>query len=238
MSDLTGSTRTGYVRATFSRIADHYDLLNRLMTLGQDSSWRRQTVQRLSPPPGHCTLDLGAGTGELAAEVLRQQPHGRVIAVDLTPEMIQVGKNRYPQFDIDWVIADSAELPFASRAFSGVISGFLLRNVSPLEKTLEEQRRVLAPDGIWTALDTTRPKMNLLWPLLSFYLKVIIPRLGRWIARNAEAYTYLPESTLAFLSAEELAQTVEQAGINDVGFVRRMFGTIAIHWGVRTSTKA
>lgn len=238
MSDLTGSTRNSFVRATFTRIARKYDLLNRLMTLGQDRTWRRETVNRLAPPSGHLTLDLGAGTGELAAEVLHQQPDGRVIAVDLTPEMIRVGNTRHATLNIDWVIADSDNLPFTSQLFSGVVSGFLLRNVSPLEKTLREQKRVLALDGSWAALDTTRPKKNLLHPFLAFYLNVIIPLLGRWVARQPEAYSYLPESTLSFLSAEELVHKVEEAGISEVAFTRRMLGTIAIHWGVRTSTKA
>jgi demethylmenaquinone methyltransferase/2-methoxy-6-polyprenyl-1,4-benzoquinol methylase len=238
VSDLSGPARTRYVQDTFAKIAGRYDLLNRLMTLGQDVLWRRQTVGMLSPPPGHRTLDLGAGTGDLSAEVLRQQPHGRVIAVDITPEMIRVGKLQHSNSNIDWVIADGAKLPFESQVFSGVVSGFFLRNVSPLEKTLREQRRVLALGGAWASLDTTRPKQNLLRPLLSFYLKVIIPILGRWIARQPEAYTYLPASTLAFFSAEELAQRVEEAGISNVAFARRMFGTIAILWGLRTSSKA
>ena len=229
MSDLVGPSRTGYVRSLFSRIAQQYDLLNRLMTLGQDSVWRRQTIRMLALAAGHRTLDLGAGTGDLAAEVLRQQPLGRVIAVDITPEMIQVGKHKHPSPKIDWVIANAAELPFAPQTFNGVVSGFLLRNIDPIDKNLIEQSRVLAPGGVWTALDTTRPKKNLIRPFLSVYLNVIIPWLGRIVARQPEAYTYLPESTWAFLSAEELAQKVEETGFTQVGFVRRMLGTIAIH---------
>lgn len=221
----------------FSRIASRYDLLNRLMTLGQDVHWRQQTVKQLAPRPGHLTLDLGAGTGDLSMEVLRSQPGGRVVAADLTMEMIRVGKQRYPDPSINWIVADSANLPFASQTFSGVISGFLLRNVDPLERTLAEGRRVLAEGGAWAALDTTRPADNWFRPLLIFHFKVIIPLLGRLIAGQPEAYAYLPDSTLAFLSAEELAEKTRQAGLSNVRFMKQMLGAVAIHWGYARQPK-
>jgi demethylmenaquinone methyltransferase/2-methoxy-6-polyprenyl-1,4-benzoquinol methylase len=238
VSDLSGSARTNYVREMFTRIAARYDLLNRLMTFGQDIVWRKETTKKLAPPPGHLTLDLGAGTGDLALEVLKQQPIGRVVAADLTIEMIRVGKQRTRKLPVDWVVADSANLPFAPKTFSGVVSGFLLRNVAPLEPTLAEGRRVLTDGGAWVALDTCRPADNGLRPLLNFHFKIIIPLLGRLIAGQPEAYAYLPESTLAFLSTEDLAEKIRQAGLSDVDFKRRMMGAVAIHWGVRTPPKA
>jgi demethylmenaquinone methyltransferase/2-methoxy-6-polyprenyl-1,4-benzoquinol methylase len=112
-----------------------------------------------------------------------------------------------------------------------VVSGFLLRNATDIQQSLEEQLRVLKPGGTMVALDTTRPAENKLRVLIHFYLHVIIPSLGRLITGEAEAYTYLPETTEAFLEAEQLTAYMEQAGFIQVGFRRLMFGTIAIHWG-------
>ncbi|HZU86025.1 MAG TPA: class I SAM-dependent methyltransferase, partial [Anaerolineaceae bacterium] len=126
--------------------------------------------------------------------------------------------------------------PFCSSAFSGVVSGYLLRNVSDLDRTLQEQQRVLLPAGRIAALDTTRPAQNLLLPWITFYYKYIIPLLGKIIAGDAEAYTYLPETSARFLDAEELAGRIIASGFKQVGFVRRMFGTMAIHFGKKQSS--
>jgi demethylmenaquinone methyltransferase/2-methoxy-6-polyprenyl-1,4-benzoquinol methylase len=132
---------------------------------------------------------------------------------------------------LNWTAADALWLPFNDDTFNAVVSGFLMRNVTNIHQSLEEQLRVLKPGGYLVALDTTRPAENNLKVFIDFYLDVIIPRLGRLISGEAEAYTYLPETTQAFLEAEQLAAYMEQAGFQKVGFRRRMFGTIAIHWG-------
>jgi len=153
------------------------------------------------------------------------------VAADFTLEMMRVGKSR-PNFpSLDWSAADALYLPFLTETFDAVISGFLLRNVVDVPQALSEQYRVLKPGGRIVVLDTTQPTRNLLSPLINFHLHVIIPFLGRIIAGASEAYTYLPESTEAFLQAEQLAAFFSQAGFKEVGYRRLMFGTVAIHWG-------
>ncbi len=233
MAHLTGEARARYVRRMFGRIARRYDLLNRLMTLGQDLRWRREAVRRLAPAPGSRVLDLGAGTGDLALEVLRQAPRARVVAADFTPEMVALGRRRPGGERVAWVIADALHLPFADGAFDAVVSGFLLRNVVHLERALAEQRRALRPGGRLVALDTTPPRPGPLRPLLDFHLHTVVPLLGRLVAGDAEAYHYLPASTERFETAEGLAERLRRLGFAEVGFVRRMLGTVAIHWGIR-----
>ena len=231
MSELTGPARARYVRTMFGRIAGRYDLLNRLMTGGQDRRWRREAVGRLAPPSGGRVLDLGSGTGDLAFGLLRHAPQARVVAADFTPEMMTVGRRRPDSGRIAWVVADALHLPFAQASFAGAISGFLLRNVTEIDRVLAEELRVLNPGGRAVSLDTTPPPRGFLRPAIEFHFRRVIPLLGRLVAGDAEAYNYLPASTERFLSAEALSSRMSAAGFCSTGFVRRMLGTVAIHWG-------
>ena len=223
--------RAQSVQGMFARIARRYDLMNRLMSGGQDVRWRREVLRRSGLPAVGCLLDLGTGTGDLALEALRQSPECLPVAADFTLEMMQVGKQRLDTKRISWVAADALKLPFPQEQFDAVVSGFLLRNVVDLDRALAEQHRVLKPGGWVVALDTTRPTRNLLSPLVKFHLHWIIPTLGRLVSGQAEAYTYLPDSTEGFLGAEKLAARLVTTGFREVGFRRLMLGTIAIHWG-------
>ena len=230
--DGAGGVSDDYVRDIFTRIATRYDLMNSLMTARQDHRWRREVIQRASLPPHAFLLDIGAGTGDLAHEALRQHPDCHPLASDFTLAMMRVGKRRprasTPQ---DWAGADALQLPFASNSFDAVVSGFLLRNIVDLMRGLGEQFRVLKPGGWVVALDSTRPKHNLLYPFVHFYMHQIIPNLGWLVTRQRDAYTYLPDSTEKFLRAEDLLIYLAAAGFRNVGFHRRLFGVIAIHWG-------
>lgn len=230
MSHLTGDERARYVRAMFGRIAPRYDLLNRLMTLGQDGRWRKFAIGKLALNPKSVVLDLGSGTGDIALEIKRRHPDALVVASDFTPEMLIIGKGRRGGNGVEWVIADAQHLPFASGCADGVISGFLLRNVPDLDRALAEQRRALKAGGRAASLDTTPPRKTLLRPLIEFHLHRVIPLLGRLVAGDAEAYTYLPSSTEKFTTAEVLAERFQAAGFEGIGFVRRMLGTVGIHW--------
>lgn len=233
MNPSTTQDKPRRVRAMFARIAPRYDVMNRLMTAGQDLRWRREVIRRAALQPHQRLLDLGAGTGDLAYEALRQQPLCRPVAGDFTLEMMQVGRQRPWGQRILWTGADALHLPFPNGHFDAVVSGFLLRNVADLDRALREQYRVLKPGGRWVALDTTPPRHNLLWPFIQLHFRLVIPLLGTVLAGDPAAYQYLPNSTTQFLSAEALAQRVEAVGFRQVGFRRRMFGTIAIHWAVK-----
>lgn len=230
MSSLPGEARSTYIRRMFARIAGRYDVLNRLMTLGQDVRWRREAVRRLNPPDGGRVLDIGAGTGDLSFEVHRQFPEVFAVAADFTTEMISVGRRRMQPPSVVWVVADALHLPFAAACFSGVVSGFLLRNLGDIDLALSEQRRVLSAGGRLVTLDTTPPPAGVLRPLIRFHLHTVIPALGRLVAGDAEAYRYLPDSTEHFADADSLADRMKNIGLSGVGYVRRMFGTVAIHW--------
>lgn len=229
-AELPAETKGEYVQGMFNRIAPRYDLMNRLMTGGQDLRWRRDVIRRAQLGPNARLLDLGAGTGDLAREALRQHPDCRALAADFTLGMMRMGQKRPPPLP-DWSAADAQALPFDESQFDAVVSGYLLRNVSDLPLALREQYRVLKPGGWLVSLDTTRPRRNILTPFITFYLRAVIPLLGWLITGQRDAYTYLPSSTENFLRAEDLAQRLKEAGFVEVGFQRRMFGTMGIHWG-------
>jgi demethylmenaquinone methyltransferase/2-methoxy-6-polyprenyl-1,4-benzoquinol methylase len=228
MTRLTGQERAAYVQNMFTRIARRYDLMNRLMTAGQDVHWRRQVIQLARLGPRASLLDLGTGTGDLAREALTQFPQYKVIAADFTLEMMRVGQRRGP---LNFSSADALRLPFMDFSFDAVVSGFLMRNVIDLQKALQEQYRVLKKGGRIVILDTTRPKKNFLSPFIWLHMHVVIPVLGRLLTGNSDAYRYLPETTEGFVTAENLASRMAAIGFKKINFERFMFGTIAIHWG-------
>jgi demethylmenaquinone methyltransferase/2-methoxy-6-polyprenyl-1,4-benzoquinol methylase len=230
MTHLTGKERAQYVQSMFTKIAHRYDLMNRLMTGGQDVRWRREVMHRAHLRPNASLLDLGTGTGDLAREALYQEPKTKVTAADFTIEMMRVGSKNG---NLQWSAADALNLPFKDRTFDAVVSGFLMRNVTDVQRALKEQFRALKPGGRIVILDTTRPKKNFLSPFIWFHLHVVIPTVGGWLSGMRDAYNYLPASTEGFFTAEQLASRMIAAGFRKVDFKRLMFGTIAIHWGER-----
>ncbi len=228
VAQLTGPERATYVRTMFTRIARRYDLMNRLMTGGQDIRWRRKVIQLARLRQGDHVLDVGTGTGDLAREALMQFPQAKVIAADFTLAMMRVGRSKGP---LNFASANALQLPFEASLFDAVISGFFMRNVIDLQKSLQEQYRVLKNGGRIVILDTTRPKKNILSPLIWLHMHVVIPILGTLLTGAREAYRYLPETTDGFVTAEELAARMAAVGFRKINYQRLMFGMIAIHWG-------
>ena len=236
MAQLDGDERSAYVQAMFDRIAERYDLINRLISGGQDQGWRRFVVEKAALPAQGRLLDIAAGTGDIAFEALRATTGARVVAADFALGMMQVGKRRSPfGQQVDWTGADALRLPFADNCFDAVVSGYLMRNVVDISQALSEQWRVLKPAGRIVILDTSPPPESMLKPMIMLHLKYGIPLIGRLVGGKAagDAYRYLPESTQDFKTPLELARLVEAAGFTDVAYKRLMFGTMAVHWGVK-----
>ena len=235
MAHLTGQDRADYVQNMFARIAGRYDLMNRLMTAGQDIRWRRFVIAQARLPANGRLLDIATGTGDIALEGLNQRPGLQAIGGDFTIEMMQVGK-RYPaRQTIRWVGADTLQLPFPDDTFDAVTSGFLMRNVIDVPAAFREQLRVTKPGGRVVVLESSPPKRNWLRPFILIHLNTIIPTLGRLITGEREAYSYLPDSTQQFQSPESLINIMRDVGFGNMGYSLFMFGTIAIHVGQKPS---
>jgi demethylmenaquinone methyltransferase/2-methoxy-6-polyprenyl-1,4-benzoquinol methylase len=219
-----------YVHQTFIKIARNYDFMNRLMSFGADQRWRREAIRLAELKNGDCILDVGAGTGDLSRAAREALEECNITACDYTYAML-TQKNDWQK--IRRCNSDALASPFSDETFNVILSGFLMRNVGDVDRALKEQFRLLKPGGKVVVLDTTRPRRNILYPLVNFYLNQVIPLLGVLLTGNKEAYTYLPRSTQNFLRAEELACKMEAAGFSSVQFRIRMFGSVAIHHAVK-----
>ncbi len=236
MAHLQGKERAAYVQAMFDRIAKRYDLINRLISGGQDLKWRRFVVEMAALPAEGRLLDLATGTGDIAFEALKKRPAAQICGADFALGMLRVGQARGPLGGrIAWTGADALRLPYAANSFDAVVSGYLMRNVVDIPQALAEQRRVLKAGGRLVILDTAPPPNTWLKPLIQLHLKYGIPLIGRLVGGRAasEAYRYLPESTQAFKSPAELAQLVAEAGFAEVRFRQFMFGAMAVHWALK-----
>ena len=223
-----------YVRGMFTAIAPRYDFLNHLLSLNVDRSWRRTAVARLGweAKPDGTYLDLCAGTLDLAAELARRDGfRGRVIGADFAVPMLAQGRNKSPRAVP--VAADALQLPFPSARFDGALVGFGLRNLADIDRGLHEAARVLKPGARFVVLDFTTPRFAPLRAVYLFYFRRILPAIGRLVSKHRDAYTYLPESVLAFPEPEALTARLSAAGFSRVGFERLTGGICALHYGTR-----
>jgi demethylmenaquinone methyltransferase/2-methoxy-6-polyprenyl-1,4-benzoquinol methylase len=217
----------------FGQIAGQYDLINLLMTFGQDQVWRKWVVKLAKLSRGGCLLDVGTGTGRIARKALQSDPLLRVVGSDFALAMMQVGKKRTHGNRVLWCAGDALSLPFKDADFDAVTSGWLIRNVQDASQAFAEQARVVKPGGKVVCLDTSPPPDTIFRPLIHFFLDHIIPLLGQIVSGHRSAYTYLPQSTKDFYPPKQLAQIMRESGLIHIRYRRFMFGTIAIHVGTK-----
>ena len=221
------------VQKMFDDIARRYDLMNRVMTFGQDQHWRRFVVNKAGNIKNGRLLDLASGTGDIAALFRNSVSDALVIGADFSLNMLGEAQRRYTDQTIYWQACDANKLPYQDNVFNAVTFGYLLRNVDDSLVVLKEVWRVLAPGGKIVCLDTTPPEKNILYPFIRLYFRYGIPLLGRLVARDKSAYAYLTGSTMDFHDAEDLADLFRQAGFKQVNYEKFMLGTIGIHWGTK-----
>jgi demethylmenaquinone methyltransferase/2-methoxy-6-polyprenyl-1,4-benzoquinol methylase len=221
-----------FVANMFGRIAARYDLMNTLMTAGQDRSWRRLTAALALGPDStaRSVLDVGTGTGKLAEAIQALAPAADVIGVDFALPMLRAGSRR-----VALAQADGMRLPFADETFDAVTSGFVVRNLGDVRVGLVEQVRVLRPGGRLVILETTPGPGGWIRIFFEFYFRRLVPLLGTLVAGDATAYTYLPESTLAFVEPSRLREVLRAAGLRDVQTRALALGCVALTCGRKPS---
>lgn len=230
-----GAEKRAYVREIFTDIAPRYDLLNHLLSLNIDKRWRRRAAQELGweQVPAGRYLDLCAGTLDLAAELAtRRGFRGTVVGADFVLPMLVRGRGKADR--VTPLNADALELPFADRTFDGATVGFGVRNLVALDAGLREAARVLKPGARFVVLEFTTPPRQPMRGLYFFYFRRILPLIGRLVSKHTTAYTWLPESVLAFPEPEGLAERMRVAGFEAVRYRLLMGGICAVHVGERS----
>ena len=217
----------------FSRIARHYDLLNTVMTAGRHHAWRRMAAETAVGPMSGPALDVAAGTCDFALDLARRQSVSHVVALDRSGEMLSVGRSKARRRDLSQaltlVVGDAHELPFRDGQFICATVGFGVRNYADVGRAIREMVRVVGLGGKVVVLEIVRNEGRLGWGrLFRLYFRRVTPLLGALLARDREAYTYLPESVAAFHSVEELARMMEAAGLQRVQTRSLALGTVAI----------
>lgn len=223
------SARDSRVQAIFERITGHYDTINAVMTLGGHARWCREVARRVQLPPTGRLLDIATGTGDIALAARRRYPAARITGADFSENMLAEARRKPGAESITWEFADAHHLRFADESFDGVTHGYLLRNVSDVERVLREQWRVLKPGGRVVVLETAPPR-GALRLVMSAGMSVVLPLLGRLIAQDREAYSYLKTSTLGFMSPDEVAALMRRVGFEGVGHTLKYGGTNVITW--------
>jgi demethylmenaquinone methyltransferase/2-methoxy-6-polyprenyl-1,4-benzoquinol methylase len=217
------------VRAMFDRITPAYDRMNRVMSLGMDGSWRALAVRASGVAAGDAALDVCCGTGDLAIELLDAvSTRGRVVGLDFSQAMLDAARRKSSQ--IEWVRGDALALPFADGEFAAATIGFGMRNLPDPLRGFAELGRVVRPGGRVVCLELTDPPA---WaaPFARLWTDRAVPLLGRLIARETDAYRYLPASVHRFPPADELAAVMGRAGLRRVRFRRLSGGAVAVHVG-------
>ncbi len=230
--DVLEADKASMVREVFDSVAPKYDLMNDLMSLGIHRLWKDAVIDWLRPRPGMRMVDVGGGTGDMAFKFLAcGGSHARVI--DINREMLTYGRNRAIDRGIldgiEWIHGDAENLPLDNMSVDVYMTAFCIRNVTHIDKALDEAKRVLKPGGRFLCLEFsefTAPALRYLYDTYSFW---VLPALGEQIAGDRDAYQYLAESIRKFPNQTRFAELIKAAGLARVDFRNLTGGIAAIH---------
>jgi len=216
----------------FDNIAPKYDFLNHFLSLGIDKLWRKKAIRILSGYPSEIILDVATGTGDFAIAASKLKPK-KITGFDLSEQMLNVGRVKVKKLGLEKIIdfrkGDSEAMPFADNEFDAITVAFGVRNFENLEKGLAEFKRVLKSDGVAIILEFSKPKYFPMKQFYLFYFFGILPLIGRMVSKDRSAYSYLPESVMAFPDDEKFMAILKKTGFSRVKQKRLTFGIATIY---------
>lgn len=239
-TELTKQTPPSREKAwqMFDRIAHRYDLLNHLLSAGQDIRWRNRLRSYLPEKENLKLLDIATGTGDQLFSLITDERINDAIGVDLALEMLKIGRSKAIDKDLSEVLdfqeGDACQLPFTKAQFDVLTISFGIRNVIDLKKAMGEMYRVLNSNGRALILEFSLPANSIIRKLYLFYFRKILPRLGGLISGDSYAYQYLNETVETFPFGQEFCNLLEQAGFAKVTAVPLTFGIATIYIAEKT----
>ena len=227
--------KAGRVRGVFDSVASKYDVMNDLMSMGLHRAWKAYTVAVANARPGDRVLDIAGGTGDLARAFDKKVgPSGLVVHTDINEAMLRQGRDRLTDAGVllPTSICDAETLPFPEAAFDIVCVAFGLRNMTHKDKALSEMSRVLRPGGRLLVLEFSKVAQPL-EKLYDWYSFKVLPRVGQWVAGDAQSYQYLAESIRMHPPQAELKAMLKVAGFGHVDVHNLSAGIVALHVGIK-----
>lgn len=230
--------KAGRVGRVFDSVAERYNLMNDLMSLGVHRLWKQAAVAECHVRPGQSILDLAGGTGDMTRLIHpKLQGQGQVVLADINATMLQEGRRLLTDLGlvslIDWVQANAESLPFPDHRFHTAIMAFGLRNVTHKDRALAGIHRVLRPGGRLVVLEFSQPNQPTLKKLYDAYSFYALPLLGRLICNDAASYQYLAESIRMHPNQESLKTLMEDTGFARCTYRNWSGGIVAIHTGFK-----
>lgn len=218
------------IASLFDRISPKYDALNHLLSFNMDKVWRRKTAKTIARFYPQTILDLATGTADLAIAVAKYNPQAHIIGMDISEKMLEIGKTKIDKQglgnQIELRFGDAANLPFEDNTFDVVTVAFGVRNFEDLDKGLSEIQRVLKPKGMAYILEFSMPDKFPVKQLYRLYFKHILPKIGGWISKAPEAYSYLPDSVERFPNRRDFLRKLSSFGLPE-GTAQRLSHGIA-----------
>ncbi|MEL6678522.1 MAG: bifunctional demethylmenaquinone methyltransferase/2-methoxy-6-polyprenyl-1,4-benzoquinol methylase UbiE [Pseudomonadota bacterium] len=224
--------KAGLVHGVFSSVANKYDIMNDVMSVGIHRLWKDAMMDWLAPRSHMRLLDVAGGTGDIAFRFLKRGG-GSATVCDMTESMLLEGQKR-PEAEgapLDWVVGDAMALPFEAASYDAYTISFGIRNVTRMEDALTEAHRVLKPGGRFLCLEFSQIPNDLLQRMYDAYSFNVIPQMGRVITGDRDSYQYLVESIRQFPDQETFAERIRAAGFENVKYRNLSMGIAALHSG-------
>jgi demethylmenaquinone methyltransferase/2-methoxy-6-polyprenyl-1,4-benzoquinol methylase len=228
----SGHQKKQQVEQMFDNIAPKYDFLNHFLSLGIDKLWRKKAIRILSGYKSDQLLDVATGTGDFAIAASKLKP-AKIVGFDLSEQMLNVGKSKVKRMGLEHLIefrkGDSEAMPFSDGQFDAITVAFGVRNFENLENGLKEFQRVLKPEGVVIILEFSKPKYFPMKQIYLFYFFWILPLVGRMVSKDSSAYSYLPESVMAFPDDQKFLSVLNDVGFSRANQKRLSFGIATIY---------
>jgi len=227
--------KAGMVRSLFSDVANKYDIMNDVMSVGIHRIWKEAMMDWLAPRAGQKLLDVAGGTGDVSFKFLKRAGHGHATVCDLTEGMLIEGRKRAEADamadSLDWVVGDAMALPFEDNTFDVYSISFGIRNVTRPQEALNEAYRVLRPGGRLMVLEFSQLPNPMVQKAYDLYSFNVIPRMGQLIANDRDSYQYLVESIRNFPDQDTFLGMVRAAGFEQAKYRNLTMGIAALHSG-------